>query len=91
MKTLIAAPFALAAVLAFAAPTLADSRIDRSGWLGVEEIAAQLKADGYTAIREIDADDDGYYEVEATNAQGQKVDLDVNPRTGKVLRSELDD
>ena len=58
--------------------------------LSMGQVIAKVEHAGYRHIQEIELDD-GVYEVEARNAQGQRVELDVHPRTGKVLRTELDD
>ena len=89
--------FALAYILGLvaagaAAPALADDdrHYNRDGWMNVEQISSHLHGLGYSAIREIDTDD-GLYEVEAKSPEGRFVELKVNPKTGDVLHSELDD
>ncbi len=94
MRTLlIASGFALA--MAVSAPILA-SNDDRSGvdvprdqWLSVSQIAAKLEAMGYQ-IREIETED-GVYEVEAVDKNGQRVEAYVHPATGEILKQEEDD
>jgi len=49
-----------------------------------------LEENGYTKIDSIDRDLDRY-EVDATDPNGQRVELVVDGRTGEVLRSERDD
>ena len=70
---------------AAAAPTPATSL------LSAAEIIARLQAAGYTRIHDLEYDDDGYWEADAWNARGQKVDLDISPTAGAVLREKLDD
>lgn len=54
------------------------------------DITAKLGGLGYSNIREIEREG-GHYEVEATDKDGQRVELYVDAFTGKVLRSERDD
>lgn len=58
--------------------------------LSAQEIVAALQGAGYRNIHDVEFDDDGYWEAEATNASGQCVDLYINPTTGAVLREQLD-
>ena len=53
--------------------------------LPVEEIAASLRAQGYTSISEIDKHD-RWYKVEARDALGAEVELYVNAQTGELLQ-----
>lgn len=63
------------AVAATMAPVGAD--------LTIRDIYDRLEAAGYRQIREIEWDD-GRYEVKARNAQGERVKLHVNGRSGEV-------
>ncbi|MGQ4273855.1 PepSY domain-containing protein [Terrihabitans sp. B22-R8] len=88
---LVKSALVAATLSALALPALADDRrVDRSDWLSVGEISSRLEAAGYTRITDIESDD-GLYEVDATSPEGHRVDLDVDPRTGAVVRSERDD
>ena len=60
------------------------------GVLTAAQIRAALEAAGYTQIRDLEYDNDGYWEADARNAQGQRVELRIDPRTGAVLREERD-
>lgn len=60
------------------------------GVLTAAQIRAALEAAGYTQIRDLEYDSDGYWEADARNAQGQRVELRIDPRTGAVLREERD-
>lgn len=60
-----------------------------AGLLTAAQIRAALDAAGYTQIRDLEFDD-GRWEADARNAQGQRVELTVDPRTGAVLREERD-
>jgi len=61
-----------------------------AGLLSAAEIRAALEAAGYTQIRDLEYDDDGYWEADARNTQGQRVELRIDPRTGAVLHEERD-
>ncbi|MDX2257573.1 MAG: PepSY domain-containing protein [Hyphomicrobiaceae bacterium] len=90
MSLLAAAALALAA----AAPALArddagatprpagDAAAAGMTWKSPAEIIELLAADGYR-VHEIETDD-GVYEVEARTRGGVEVDLDIDPRTGKI-------
>jgi hypothetical protein len=57
--------------------------------LSLSQVLAKLEALGYTAIGDAERDD-GVWEVEATSASGVRVELDVDPVTGQVLREKPD-
>ncbi len=57
--------------------------------LTVAQIVQKLESLGYTAIEDIEKDD-GVWEVEATAADGTRVELDVDPTDGRVLRERPD-
>jgi len=57
--------------------------------LTVAQIVQKLESLGYTAIEDIEKDD-GVWEVEATSANGTRVELDVDPTDGRVLREQPD-
>lgn len=90
-KTLAIALLALAA-----SPSLAmagdDGRnrwgIDapRDQWMSLADVTAKMEAAGYT-IREIEIDD-GVYEVEGRDANGVRIEADVHPVTGEILRRD---
>ena len=55
------------------------------------QIHALLTEAGYTRIHDLEYDDDGYWEADATNPRGERVELRIDPYTGAVLREKLDD
>lgn len=57
--------------------------------LGASEIATALGNGGYTAITDLEREG-ALWEAEATDARGQRVDLRIDGRNGKVLYSEVD-
>lgn len=56
-----------------------------------QQVLAALTQAGYTRIRSLEYDNDGFWEAEAINPQGQPVDIDIDPYNGSVLREEIDD
>ena len=58
--------------------------------LTIRDIYDRMEAAGYRDIREIEYSH-GRYEVEAHNAQGQRVKLHVNAQTGAVERTRTRD
>lgn len=58
--------------------------------LTIGDIYQRVAAAGYSAISEIEWEDD-YYEVEARNSQGQAVELRVHGRTGQIEDVKRDD
>ena len=70
-------------------PTIAASG-EASQRMSTGAIIAKLERAGYSHITEVELDD-GHYEVEARNKQGQRVELDVHAFTGKVLRTQRED
>ena len=65
---------------------------DRSGrtLLPAMEITNMLAKNGYSDVHDLDLDD-AVWEADATNAQGQRVELRLNAHTGKVLSESIDD
>ena len=57
--------------------------------LSADAIRALLTAPGYTRIEDVEFDD-GVWEAEATNSQGVRVDLKIDPVTGNVIRETRD-
>lgn len=60
----------------------------RGEWLPVPRVVERLEAEGYSAIEEIERDD-GYYEVKATDRDGRRVELKLDPGSGEVLKREV--
>ena len=67
--------------IAEAAPTAA---------IPMERVLAQLKAEGYGEVYEIEREH-GRYEVKAKNREGRRVELALDARTGKALDIEEED
>ena len=76
-----------ALVPAFAQSTAVSPASQREG-LTMQQVLTKLEAAGYRDFREIERDKNKY-EVKATDPQGQRVELDVDPVTGDVLKTEV--
>lgn len=81
--SVIALASSLASAGAFAQQAAAPAQ------LTVAQIVQKLESLGYTAIEDLEKDD-GVWEVEATAANGTRVELDVDPSDGRVLRERPD-
>jgi uncharacterized membrane protein YkoI len=57
--------------------------------MSVSAVIAAVEAKGFTVI-EVD-DEGGWLEVEATNAEGRRVELQVDASTGEIIREGVDD
>ena len=91
-------PTAAALAAAAGAALASDHRDDRrqpladaprAEWMSVGEVARRLEAQGYV-VREIETER-GAYEVEATDANGMRVEAYLHPVTGAVLPHGDDD
>lgn len=71
---LLALALAGAASVALAQPTDA---------LTAPQVRAQLEAQGYTRINDVEFDD-GMWKADATNANGKRMEVRLHPRTGQV-------
>ena len=58
--------------------------------LPMEQVLAQLRAEGYGEIYEIEREH-GKYEVKAKNRDGRRVELSLDASTGKTLGTEEED
>lgn len=90
MYKTIAGCVAMAVVLGGSAVALAQNvEPSAPAELTIHQLIAKLEATGYTAIDDVEKDD-GHWEAEATNAAGQRVEVEVDVRTGAILREEPD-
>ena len=71
-----------------ATPAAATAPAAQSNWLSIKDVLGKLEAAGYRDFREVEREKDKY-EVKATDPQGQRVELDVDPVTGDVLKTEV--
>ena len=58
-------------------------------WKSIDEARAAVDALGYKDIREIERDD-GCYEIEASDAEGRRVELYLDPQSLAVVKMERD-
>ena len=71
-----------------AAPAATSAAPVQSNWMSIKDVLNKLEAARYRDFREVERDDNRY-EVKATDPQGQRVELDVDPVTGDVLKTEV--
>ena len=71
-----------------AAPAATSAAPVQSNWMSIKDVLNKLEAAGYTDFREVERDRNKY-EVKATDPQGQRVELDVDPLTGDILKTEV--
>ncbi|WP_235974105.1 PepSY domain-containing protein [Luteimonas deserti] len=57
--------------------------------LGEADIRARLTAEGFTRIDDVKFDD-GLWEAEADDAQGQRMDLKLDPQDGRIISQSRD-
>ncbi|WP_158238434.1 MULTISPECIES: PepSY domain-containing protein [Luteimonas] len=57
--------------------------------LGEADIRAKLTAAGFTRIEDVEFDD-GMWKAEADTAEGQRVDLKLDPEDGRVVSQSRD-
>lgn len=86
MKTFTALALASALAIGVAAPAFADQ--PGPDWISAEQVMQKLKDAGYTQISELDADD-GRWEGEGMK-NGQKMEFDVDPKTGAIQNERPD-
>ncbi|AUN94154.1 PepSY domain-containing protein [Pseudazoarcus pumilus] len=59
-----------------------------SEWLSIQDVLQRLEAAGYRNFEEVERESDGY-EVKATDPDGRRVELDVHPVSGEILKTEV--
>ena len=57
--------------------------------IGKEDVEAKLAAAGYTRVHDVEMDD-GVWKADATDPQGRKVEVRLDPATGEVIGSGRD-
>lgn len=85
----IARPIVAAALIAALATPAYAQAVSTRPELSLGQINTQLSEQGFRVL-EIERDD-GRYEVKAVNRAGQCVELDVDRRSGEVVRTKPDD
>ena len=84
---LLVAGIAVAAHAQQAQPQQAPAQQAAVEPLPMRTILDQVEAQGYRDIREIERDKN-HYEVKATDAEGRRVELELDAQTGKILKTE---
>ena len=95
---IILAPAALLVVasawLGAAGPALADNdslectKAEQSTWMSEDATKDMLLKQGYKEVREIDVTEGHCYEVYGIDAQGEKVEMYLDPTNGNVVAKE---
>jgi hypothetical protein len=90
IRSRLAAPVVAAALLGFAAPAaLADDDDRPIAPEEIERVKSSLEGKGYTDVHDIEIDD-GRYEVDARNAEGHSVDLELDLQSLEILHEKRD-
>jgi uncharacterized membrane protein YkoI len=90
LLTLAVFGLTLAAGYTLASDPGMGSQVPRDQWLPLDKVERMVRSRGYE-VRKIEIDDDGYYEVKAIDPDGRRVEAEVDPVTGKILKVERDD
>ena len=85
-----AAPILVAALGVLAGPAAADDDDQPIAAEEMQRIRKTLEAKGYRDIHDIERDD-GRYEVDATDAAGYPVDIELDPKTLDIRHLRRDD
>lgn len=70
------------------AATATTTTATQANWMTTEQVQTKLESAGYRDFDKIERDSKKY-EVKATDAQGRRVELDVDPVTGDILKTEV--
>ncbi len=73
---------------AFAQNGPATATQSQSAWMSIEQVVSKVQAAGYRDIEEIERDDNRY-EVKATDAEGRRVELKLDPVSGEILNTKV--
>ena len=79
---------ASAALVPAFAQSAAVNQASQQQTLTMQQVLTKLEAAGYRDFEKIDRERNKY-EVKATDAQGQRVELDLDPITGDILKTEV--
>ena len=71
------------------AQNAATTTTTQANWMSMEQVQVKLEAAGYRAFEKFERDSNKY-EVKGTDAQGRRVELDVDPVTGDILKTEVE-
>ncbi|WP_114089475.1 PepSY domain-containing protein [Thalassospira profundimaris] len=81
---------AAADVIAQASQAPAEEPAAEKSELSMEQVIAKVKEQGYSDISEIEREGDRY-EVMAKNAEGKKVEIYVDAKTGEIIKKDKGD
>jgi hypothetical protein len=79
----------LAAVLAASMSSVALAETPGPDWLSPVEVAKKLTESGYSHVTGLEADD-GYWEGKGLK-DGKLIEFKADPRTGDIIKEELED
>jgi len=93
MRKLLIAPVLVACLTvagyAAAEENDATTAAPQADWMTVGQITDKFTAEGYN-VRQVKVEGNGY-EVYAVAKDGKRLEADVNPVTGEIVKSEADD
>jgi hypothetical protein len=69
---------------------LAQAQPQPSQQLTASQIISLLENAGYTQITDVEKDD-GVWEVDAVSPKGERVEIDLDPVSGKIIRERPND
>lgn len=88
MKIIATICSSIIAALIFVSPALADRHPNAEER---KQLEAVLTDEGFTSWGEIELDDDRVWEVDdARHSDGQKYDLELDPKTLKIIKKDRD-
>lgn len=74
----------------FAQASPPSSSASNTQWLSLPQVQDRVEAAGYRNIEKIEREDNNY-EVKATDADGRRVELYLDPVTGEITRTKFKD
>lgn len=92
MKNTVLLPLILSTALAGTGLALAQTPATPAtspAVMGFGQVTEALQRQGYRDIHEVERESDKLYEVKAYSANGERVELYVDARSGEVLKSEI--
>lgn len=94
LKCAILGSIAVVGIAGFASLASADNdalkctTAEKSSWMGEDATKDLLKQQGYQDVRDIEATEGNCYEIYAIDAQGEKVEIYLDPTNGKLISKE---
>ena len=91
MRHLLARGILLAALAASATALPLPALADRcAGPVSAEQAIGIARAAGVARVEKLECDD-GLWEVEGRDATGREIEVEIDPRTGRIVKVERDD